>query len=334
MGVATSAEVPGLRNLSLVDLTLKKNGVLKPIWHPNAHKVGHCMQGKMHVSLHGPTTNECFIVEKGEMFYVPEGFVHHLENATDSDSRVTFALNHARPETMTLSQSLLATSDEALDSTFSTSTDFVAGLKEPPSPDLIGVQPEGKGLPESKVDHHRFHSGKNDNPIHQQLDPHRPQYKFNIQRSDHAIESKGGYLQVGLKVNLSVLQGVGILYIGVNPGGAVEPHWHPNSDELVYVIKGRIRGMLLSPDGSIETQEVGAGGGFYAPASYFHSIENAGDEEVEAIGFFDNPEMVYMGLGQAVGAFSDDILASAFNVSPDFFKGFNKPEAPLVIVPS
>ncbi|MEE2907565.1 MAG: cupin domain-containing protein [Planctomycetota bacterium] len=307
----TSNEVPGLTNLSHVDLTLQKNGVMKPIWHPNAQKIGYCTQGKLLVSIRAPGQSEQFTVEKGEIFYVPQGCIHHIENMLDTDGVIKFALNHGDPQTMCLSRSVHATSDAAFDLTFVPDSSFVKGLKASESHELIGTLSGSNHASASSA--------------------HR--YKFDIEKSDMAVQDKGGFFQVGLKVNLNALEGVAILGFGLNPGGAIEPHWHPNSDELVYITKGRIRGMLHSPDGNVETQEVGPGEGFYAPASYFHSVETSGDEKVEGIAFFNNPEMVYLGLGEALGAFSDEVLASTFNVDPDYFKSFSKPENPLIIVP-
>ncbi len=86
----TSNELSGLDGLSLVDMTLKKNGVLKPLWHPNAQKIGYCTQGKMLVSIHGPTGSEQFLVKKGEIFYLPQGSIHHIENATDVEGFNSF----------------------------------------------------------------------------------------------------------------------------------------------------------------------------------------------------------------------------------------------------
>ena len=308
----TSNELSGLDGLSLVDITLKKNGVLKPLWHPNAQKIGYCTQGKMLVSIHGPTGSEQFLVEKGEIFYLPQGSIHHIENATDVDGTVKFALNHSDPETITLSRSFSATPDTAVNATLATDSDFVAGLKDAATHDLLGTLSQQTSG--GKVTAHR--------------------YKFDIEKSAEVVLTTGGYLQVGLKVNLTLLEGVGILGFGLNPGGAVEPHWHPNSNELVYVTKGRIRGMLLSPDGKYEVHERGEGEGFFAPMGYFHSIENIGEGEMHAIAFFDNPEMVYVGLGEAVGTISDEVLASTFNVDADYFKNLRKPEGPLIIVPS
>ena len=81
----TSNEVSGMTNVSYVDLTLEKNGVLKPIWHPNAQKIGYCTQGKLLVSMHAPGQGDQFVVEKGEIFYVPQGCIHHIENMLDTD---------------------------------------------------------------------------------------------------------------------------------------------------------------------------------------------------------------------------------------------------------
>ena len=61
-------------------------------------------------------------------------------------------------------------------------------------------------------------------------------FKFNIAASSKVINDKGGYLQLGTKSNLPVLDGLGILGFGMNPKGSVEPHWHTNAGELVYIV--------------------------------------------------------------------------------------------------
>ncbi len=145
--------------------------------------------------------------------------------------------------------------------------------------------------------------------------------------------TKGGYLQVGTRVNLPKLEGLGILSFGLNPKGIVEPHWHTIAGELVYIVKGKTRITVLSPDGQVEVLEVSAGEGAFAPASYFHNIENIGSDPVEVIAFFSNSDPDYLGIGEVVGSYSNELLASVFNTSPDYFNEFQKPEKPLVIVP-
>lgn len=308
----TLTELSGLKGMAFAHLELKPKGIVKPIWHPNTQKIGYCTQGEVLVSMHAPGEQETYRVKKGEMFYIPQGSVHHIENIFNKNSVIACAFNHESPETISLSGAIHSSSDSSLTSTFACSMDFIKGLKKSKNLDIIATTSQSK-------------------PTNEML---ANRYKFDIEKSAKAILTKGGYLQVGLKVNLPTLQGLGILGFGLDPKGGIEPHWHPNSDEILYITKGKVRCMLHLPDGSVHSQEVGEGEGIFLPSNSFHNAENIGSSEVEGIAFFNNAEMVYMGIGEALGSFSDEILASCFNVDPNYFKDFNKPGSPLVIVPS
>jgi oxalate decarboxylase len=307
----TSKEMPGLVNLSYGNLRLKKRASLEPIWHPNANKIGYCVEGRVLVSLRTPTEVETFTVEKGEIFFVPQGFIHHIENNNERESVIHFALDHTKPDTMYLSKAVYSISDTVFNSTFATASHFVDGLKKSKKEGLIKTLPQMKHAPD-------FIASR---------------YKFNIEESAKAILTQGGYVQLGTKTNLSVLQGLGILGFGLKPKGTVEPHWHTNAGELVYIVKGKTRITVLSPDGHVDVLEVKGGEGAFAPASYFHNIENVGAEDVEVIAFFSHAEPNYIGIGEVVGSYSNEVLASIFNVEPTYFDTFKKPSGPLVIVP-
>lgn len=307
---ATSKEVPGFVNISFANLTLKKRGFLEPMWHPNAAKVGYCVGGKGLVSLRTPDKAESFTVETGEMFFVPQGFVHEIENCGESDCVINFALNNTQPDVMSFTKAIYSLSDTVFNATFNTPSGFVDGLKKNKAQKLISTLPHVK----------------NPGPI-------ASQYKFNIEQSTKVISTKGGYLQLGTKKSLPTLNGLGILGFGLNPKGAVEPHWHTNAGELVYIVKGKTRITVLSPDGNVDVLEVGGGEGAFAPASHFHNIENIGTDDVEVIAFFSHAEPDYIGIGEVMGSYSNEVLASVFDVSPHYFDTFKKPKGPLVIVP-
>lgn len=307
----TSKETPGLVNISFSNLSLNKRGSLDPIWHPNAGKIGYCTQGKVLVSIRAPNGVEIFTVEKGEMFFIPQGYVHHIENIGEQESIINFALNNTNPETMYLSKAVYSLSDNVFTSTFNSPPRFVDGLKKTKNDELIKTLPSLKKSPGSIGS----------------------RYKFDIEGSTKTILTKGGYLQIGTKTNLPVLQGLGILGFGLNPKGIVEPHWHTNAGELVYIVKGTTRITVLSPDGNTEVMEVRGGEGAFAPASHFHNIENIGSDDVEVIAFFSHAEPDYIGIAEVIGSYSNELLASVFNTTPDYFNSFKKAEEPLVIVP-
>ena len=307
----TSKEMTGLVNLSFSILKLKKSASQEPTWHPNANKIGYCQQGCALISIRGPAGVDVFNVEMGDVFFIPQGYIHQITNVGANETMIAFALNNAVPEALSLSKAIHSLSDEVFAATFAgTSPDFFQGLKKSTKEDTI------KPLPSVK-------------------DPGfiPSRFKFNIHNSAKTISTKGGYLQLATKTNLPVLDGLGILGFGLNPKGFVEPHWHTNAGELVYVMKGNTRITVLSPDGSVNTLEVNAGGGAFAPASHFHNIENVGGDDVEIVAFFSNAEPDYIGIGEVIGAYSNETLASIFDLPTNYFADFKKPTEPLVIVP-
>lgn len=310
--LVTSKEVPGLVNLSFINLTLKRNGVLEPIWHPNAHKIGYCTQGNVCVSIRTPADKETFTVHKGDLFFIPKGYVHSIENLDENNSVINFALNHSLPEVMHLSQALDSISNSVFNSTFNTPVSFIENLKKSKI-----IKDPLKTLSQSK----KFNTSSDS------------KYKFNIENSEKPVLTKGGYVQVGTRAKLPILEGLGILGFGLNPKGVVEPHWHTNAGELVYIVKGKTRITVLAPDGHVDVLDVSEGEGAFAPASHFHNIENIGPGSVEVIAFFSDADPDYIGIGEVVGTFSNEILSSIFNVPVTDFDPLKKPQKPLVIVP-
>lgn len=307
----TADETPGLVGMSFSALKLQKNGSVEPSWHPNANKVGYCVQGNALVSIRTPAGVELFTVSAGEVFFIPKGYIHHIANTSDKETSIIFALNHTKPEQMILSNAMFSLSDDVFKATFNIPPELLKGLKNSRKHDLIQFVPASKTLP-------NFISSR---------------YKFNLTASSELILTKGGYVQAATKANLPVLDGLGILGFGLNPHGAVEPHWHTNAGELIYIIKGKTQITVLAPDGSVEIMEVNAGEGAFAAASHFHNILNVGTDDVEVMAFFSNADPDYIGFGEVIGAYSNEVLASIFNVSPTYFDTLVKPVVPLVIVP-
>src|SRR5580700_1062198 len=155
----TGKEVPGLNNISFSTLNLSKGGSLEPIWHPNAHKVGYCLEGNAMVSIRSPNNAELFSVNAGDMFFIPKGYIHHIANLSDKKTTIHFALNHTHPQRMRLSQAVFSLSDNVFDSTFQSSSEFLQGLKKTKVNDLIKTLPDIKNSPSNKLNPYKFNIG-------------------------------------------------------------------------------------------------------------------------------------------------------------------------------
>ena len=55
-----------------------------------------------------------------------------------------------------------------------------------------------------------------------------------------------------------------------------EPHWHPRTAEMGFVLEGRARMTVLSPGATVDTFELSPGDMYFIPRAYPHHIENIG----------------------------------------------------------
>ena len=72
---------PILVGLSVFVLGLEPSGLIEPHTHPNAGELNYLIEGKVRFTILGPKgeieTNE---MSKGQVFFVPAGYFHYLEN--------------------------------------------------------------------------------------------------------------------------------------------------------------------------------------------------------------------------------------------------------------
>ncbi|MGZ3732119.1 MAG: cupin domain-containing protein [Parachlamydiaceae bacterium] len=94
-------------------------------------------------------------------------------------------------------------------------------------------------------------------------------------------------------------------------------NWHPNAQELNYVIKGKVRITLVSPEERAETFELSPGDVSFLPKGYLHDIENIGQEDVPMAVFFSHASP-----SDSMGAYSPKILGAMFNQEPAYFAAF------------
>lgn len=81
---------------------------------------------------------------------------------------------------------------------------------------------------------------------------------------------------------------VGRCYI--EPGGANPRHYHPNCDEVLHVIQGRLRHTAGD-----EVVEMGPGDTISIPANVVHNATNIGEEEAVMVISFSTPDRQTVG---------------------------------------
>jgi oxalate decarboxylase len=313
--IANSDNFPILRGMATYSLLLKKGGVREPHWHPNAAELSYCLSGKALMTIfgHGDTHNT-FTLERDEIAFVPQGFLHHIENISEEETKFIVTFNHEKPEDIGISGSTGSIPNAALDYTLNAKREFFAKINRPTQDILIGkrsssAKPEFPSIP---------------NP-----------YKFNLKEAPQIqtkIQSKGGTVILANKYSFPILNGLSCYSLVLKKGGIREPHWHPNAAELDYVIKGRARMIIFSPGGNVDTFEVEPNQIVFIPTAYFHYIENIGDEELHFAVFFSHEKPQDIGISGAFGAYSNEVLGAVFNMNPKIFKSLPKYQEDLLVV--
>ncbi len=102
-----------------------------------------------------------------------------------------------------------------------------------------------------------------------------PAFSYPFHQTPLTRYDGGTTKQVGT-YNFPVSQGMAGVYMTLEPGAVRELHWHANAAEWAYVVSGRTRITLTSPDGSVEIADVDQGGLWYFPRGWGHSIEGLG----------------------------------------------------------
>lgn len=299
--MVTGAICPALKHMALASLALKKGGVREPHWHPNADELLYCVQGNALITLFSPQNkHDTFTLHEGEVAFFPKGYLHAIQNLSPRESQFLLAYDHPNPQDLDLTQSVASMSPHVLGSTFSTSDATFKKLK--PQDTFISrlseLKAPGGSIPNS--------------------------HKFDLERIDPQINTKGGCARIVNVKNFPRLKNLALFSLRIYKNGIREPHWHPNADELNYVIDGKARLTILSPDGKKDHFELRPGQGSIISAGYFHHIENVGPKELHMAVFFGNSEPDDIGLSGALSAYSNELLASIFSTDRKFFEKLQK----------
>lgn len=303
---------PILRDLSLYLLRLKKDGIREPHWHPNAHELVYCVSGRYAVQIFGPDAlHDHFLLTEGELAFIPKGYLHMIENIGTKEGLLLVGFSHEMPEDIGISSAVTSIPHDVLGATFSSSPALFHSFHKFPKDALISTR------------------RKNIRPA---MPPKSGKHRYKLEANDPQVDVKGGTIRLAKKEYFSVLDKITLFDLRLNPGGIREPHWHPNAAELDYVVSGRAKMIILSPQGERDEFIVEKGDVVFIPPAYYHYIENIGKGEMHFAIFFSHESPTDIGLTGAFGAYSNDLLASIFQVDPRTLDPLPKYESDLFVV--
>lgn len=296
-------ELPLLRGLSLRRLVLEAQGVREPHWHANAHELGYCIAGAAEVTIAGNhAARDVFAVAAGDMFFAPSGTMHAIRNSGDDVAEFVLAFSHEQPEDFGIKAAFGAMSDAVLGNTYDLPASAFGAFDRATPGSWIFDLP-GKPAIEAEARH---------------VNP----YKYSLASYPAEIVASGGHARITKAALWPALRDMCMFLVTLTGAGMREPHWHPETAEMGYVIAGAARMTILSPDGSTDTYVVRPGDGYFIPRAYPHHIENVGTGDLQLAIFFDNASPGDVGYRSLVNMFPREVLAGAFGLAPEQLPAF------------
>lgn len=117
--MSNQALFPPLNSIAVYSLFLEKGGIREPHWHPNAHELNCVISGSVKITLLSPGGQvETFNLNKGDISFLPRGYLHHIENTSGQKVHMVIFFNDVFPQDIGLTGSLGAYPNSILESLF------------------------------------------------------------------------------------------------------------------------------------------------------------------------------------------------------------------------
>lgn len=302
---ANKRNFPILQGMSLYKLILQPNGIREPHWHANADELGVCLQGQVLINMyHTGDTKATFLVQQGEVFLIPSGALHHIENVGDGPAELLLCFSHEDTEDFNFSSTLGVFSDAVLGNTWGVQEQVFHSLQRSLKSTFCSLRRAPPVIPEEA----RY------------VTPNR----FSLEKSQPLVTNDGGSARMARQNVWPIVRRQALYSLTLTGQGMREPHWHPDTAELGYVEKGRGRMSIFSPSGKVDTYIMEEGDIYFIPKAYPHHIENLQNETLHLLIFFDQSMPRDIGFTGSIRSYSNEVLSSVTKSTPSFFAGLPK----------
>ena len=111
---------------------------------------------------------------------------------------------------------------------------------------------------------------------------------FDIENSEGGWEGPSGTATEATVEEFPVSQSIAGVSMRLKPGGFRELHWHSIAAEWAYVLEGRVRTTVISPNGTTATDDFEVGDIWYFPKGHGHMLQCIGDKPCHFLLGFDS----------------------------------------------
>lgn len=299
---AVKKAFPVLDGMSAYVLEILPGCFREPHWHPNTVELSYCLKGKARVTLFmHDSLVEDFVVETGDVFFVPKGFLHYIENLDETPSRFLIVFANEEPEDFGLSGFYGSMPADVIAGVFQVEEAKRDSVPSGPGRDIV----LSKGISHSRPQNYTS------------------RYKFALESSQPLLKNPAGLVKVARKSTFQSIESLALYSLILKQDAIREPHWHPNCAEMGFVNHGNAKLIIRFPDGSNESFFVKEGDLYFIPPAYPHYIEPIDDKGLHFLIAFNAPMPQDIGISGMFSAYDPAVVAATIGTDEQhihFFK--------------
>lgn len=315
----TERELPSSRDIAGVSMRLTAGSIRELHWH-TSDEWAIVLTGTTRITVFQPD-GKMYIddVGPGDMWYFPAGYPHSLQGIGAEGTEFLLVFNDgafSEENTFLISESLVHTPPEVIMKNMGWSRESFDKLPqtalyifEAPEPGPLEAQRQALG---DRLETERKYT-----------------YKLNKQPPD--VERTGGSAKIVDVRKFPVADKICAAQVTLKPGGLREMHWHPNSSEWQYYIKGKGRMTVSLTGARARTMNFNANDVGFVPIMATHYIENTGTEELIFLEMLRSPYFIDVSMNAWIADLPDNLAVAHTKLPLSVIR--SAPQTELTILP-
>ena len=312
--------LPAAKDMAGVDMRLSPYSYRELHWHSTG-EWAYILVGSVRVSVVN-SNGQSYIddLQAGDVWFFPSGIPHSIQAL---DEGVEFLLifddgSFSEDDTALASELFMRNPKSVLAKNFKTDIDAFNDIPMEQLYIFTGTNPGN------------ISSQNLTGPSGYNLDP-QSQYTFHWSQQDALEVPDAGSVKILDTRSFPSASDFAVALITVKPGAMRELHWHIDSDEWNFFIKGQARITIFSAPSSSRTYDYHEGDVGYIPIADAHYIENTGDEDLVVLEVLQAPQFTDISVAQWLGLTPKQVVKETLNLPDEVID--NLPKYKPILIP-
>ncbi len=304
----TDRELPSSKEVAGVDMRITAGSFRELHWHL-ADEWAIMLRGNARVTVLSPD-GSMYIddVKEGDFWIFPAGSPHSIQGVGEEGCEFLLVFNQgsfSEEDTFLLSDWLMHTPPDVLAKNFGLGMDAIAKL---PKNEPLYIFPSTAPTQSLEEDRKEVESRS---PKPTQIFTFKTSELAPVRANDH------GMMKIIDVHNFPASPKISAAMVTLKPGGLRELHWHPNSSEWQFWLKGSGRMTVFNAQSAARTMDFNANDVGFVPKMAGHYVENTGTEDLVFLEMFVAPEVQEISLNQWLRALPAQVAMAHTNLSAE-----------------